>query len=209
MKRLLPPARFWLPVVALFFSLSLQAQTIIGSIADENGQPMASVSITEKGTPNSVASKADGSYTISVKSPRAVVVFTFVGYTSREINAGDAAIKKVVLSTDDKKSLDQVVVVGYGTQRRKDLTGSVASIGAKDIEKLPVAGVDQALQGQVPGLQINTTSGAPGGNTTILLRGVSSITGGIEPLVVIDGFRLRLRVWAIRWQPSTRPISKV
>lgn len=79
-------------------------------------------------------------------------------------------------------------MIGYGTQRRKDLTGAIASVGAKQIEKVPSNSVDKALQGQVAGLQISTTSGGPGGNTTILVRGISSITGGIEPLFVIDGY---------------------
>lgn len=173
-------------LLLLLSSFFAFAQTVRGRISDEAGKAVAGVSVTEKGTANATASVTDGSYSLTVKSPKAVLVFSFVGYVTKEVVASDA--RDVSLSPDETKKLEQVVVVGYGIQRRKDLTGSVASVGAKDIQKLPVAGVDQALQGQVPGLQINTTSGAPGGNTTILLRGVSSITGGIEPLIVIDGY---------------------
>ncbi len=190
MKRLLPPqAPRWL--LTFFFLLCLStafAQTVTGKVAGEGGQPLAGVNITEKGTSNGVASKASGSYSITVKSPKSVLVFSFVGYTTREIGADDVAALSVAMATDDSKKLEQVVVVGYGTQRRKDLTGAVGSVSARDIEKVTTNSVDKALQGQVAGLQISTTSGAPGGNTTILVRGISSITGGVEPLFVIDGY---------------------
>ncbi|HVF97767.1 MAG TPA: SusC/RagA family TonB-linked outer membrane protein, partial [Flavisolibacter sp.] len=189
MNRLLfSSAKSWLFIFFLFLTAGVSAQTVTGKVADENGQPLAGVSITEKGTPNGTASKADGSYVITVKSPKAVLVFSFVGHGLKEFAADDASLKNIVLPTEDRKSLESVVVVGYGTQRRKDLTGAIGSVGTREIEKLPANSVDKALQGQVAGLQISTTSGAPGGNTTILVRGISSITGGIEPLFVIDGY---------------------
>lgn len=189
MNRLLSSrTRVWLSVVLFLISVAASAQTVTGKVIDDAGQPLAGVTVTEKGTGNATASGANGNFSLNVASSKAVLVFSFVGFTQREIVADDAAIKNLTLAAEDRKSLEGVVVVGYGTQRRKDLTGSVASVGSKEIQKLPVAGVDQALQGQVPGLQINTSSGAPGGNTTILLRGVSSITGGIEPLIVVDGY---------------------
>ena len=135
-----------------------------------------------------MASKANGTYSITVQSTKAVLVFSFVGFATKEVSADNAAASNLVLAADETKKLEQVVVVGYGTQRRKDLTGAVGSVSARDIEKVTANSVDKALQGQVAGLQISTTSGAPGGNTTILVRGISSITGGIEPLFVVDGY---------------------
>lgn len=178
----------WLFFPLLFLFASASAQTVTGKVADETGQPLSGVSITEKGTSNGTTSKADGSYAISVKSPKSVLVFSFVGHASKEFSADDATIRTIVLPAEEKKALEQVVVVGYGTQRRKDLTGAVGSVSSKDIQKVTTNGVDKALQGQVAGLQISTTSGAPGGNTNILVRGVSSISGGVEPLFVVDGY---------------------
>ena len=190
MKRLpSAAAKFWLS--ALFFFIATMvanAQTITGKILDESGKPMSGVSVAEKGTSKGVTSNTDGAYSIAVSSLKAVLVFSYVGYSPKEILAGDVAVSNVVLAVDDLKRMEQVVVVGYGTQRRKDLTGAVGSVSSKDIEKIPTSGVDKALQGQVAGLQISTTSGAPGGNTNILVRGISSISGGVEPLFVVDGY---------------------
>ncbi len=189
MKRLLfSPLKCWLLVIVLFVTGIATAQTITGKIADDTGQPLAGVSIVEKGTKGGVTSKPDGTYTITVRSSKAVLVFSFVGYADKELIAGNQPVIDVTLSPDNSKKLEQVVVVGYGTQRKKDLTGAIASVSAKDIERVTTNSVDKALQGQVAGLQISTTSGAPGGNTTILVRGISSITGGVEPLFVIDGY---------------------
>ncbi len=182
-------AKYWLFSILFFlFITAAHAQVITGKVADENGKPMAGVSVSEKGTAKGVTSKNDGSYSINVSSARATLIFSFVGYTGKEVAAATASGTNIVLSIDESKKLEQVVVVGYGTQKRKDLTGAIGSLGSKEIEKIPTNSVDKALQGQVAGLQISTTSGAPGGNTTILVRGISSITGGIEPLFVIDGY---------------------
>ena len=183
------PARFLLFLGSfLLFATAASAQAITGKISDETGKPMSGVSVAEKGTSKGVSSRADGTYTITVSSPKAVLVFSYIGYANKEVAAGDAAVTHVVLAVDELKRMEQVVVVGYGTQRKKDLTGAISSVGAKDIEKVTTNSVDKALQGQVAGLQISTTSGAPGGNTTILVRGISSVTGGVEPLFVIDGY---------------------
>lgn len=183
------PAGFSLFFFCLFFSFQAVAQkAVTGKIVDEAGKPLSGVSVTEKGTRNGSSSRADGSYNVTVKSSASVLVFSFVGYAPKEMAASDASVASVSLSVDDQKKLDQVVVVGYGTQKRKDLTGAIGSVSSKEIEKIPTNSIDKALQGQVAGLQISSTSGAPGGNTIILVRGISSITGGIEPLFVIDGY---------------------
>ena len=177
---------FW-GFTLLLFTIVTKAQTITGKVTDENRQPMPGVSITEKGTANVTSSKVDGTFLIRLTTSQPVVVFSNVGYASSEVIVGTQTNITVTLNPEQRQ-LGDVVVIGYGTQKRKDLTGAIASVGAKDIEKIPTNSVDKALQGQVPGLQISSTSGAPGGNTTILVRGISSITGGIEPLFVIDGY---------------------
>lgn len=161
--------------------------TLTGRVLDEAGQPLPGVSITLKGTNRGTNTDAQGRYRLPDVGAGAVLLFSSVGYLAQEITVGNRSTVDVTLAPDTK-SLGEVVVVGYGTQQKKDLTGSVASINSKDITKVPVSGLDQALQGQVAGLQISQSNGAPGSNTSILIRGIGSISGGNEPLFVIDGY---------------------
>lgn len=177
----------WLWAILLLWTVTAFAQNISGKITDENDQPLPGVSILEKGTKTGTSTKTDGNYTIRISSSGAILVFSFVGYLPQEIAVGNQSIINLTLKPD-LKQLGEVVVVGYGTQQKKDLTGAIASVGSKDIQKVPVSGIDQALQGQVAGLQISQSNGAPGGNTNILIRGIGSISGGNEPLFVIDGY---------------------
>ncbi|MDB5239990.1 MAG: TonB-dependent receptor plug [Spirosoma sp.] len=163
-----------------------QNQTINGRVTDETGQGLPGVSVVLKGTATGTTTNTDGQYKL-VASPTSTLVFSYVGYNSNEVLVSSQTTINQVL-TPDNKTLGEVVVVGYGTQEKKDLTGAISSVSAKDIVKVPVSGFDQALQGQVAGLQISSSSGAPGGNTNILIRGIGSISGGNEPLFVIDGF---------------------
>ncbi|MDQ6815646.1 MAG: SusC/RagA family TonB-linked outer membrane protein, partial [Bacteroidota bacterium] len=175
-------------LLCFFISLSsISQKNVSGKVSDENRQLLKGVTVSEKGRSNSTVSNDDGNFSLTVINSNAVLVFTSVGFVTKEQKVNNQDFLSITLQ-NDQKVLGDVVVVGYGTQRKKDLTGAIASVGAKDIEKIPTNGVDKALQGQVAGLQISTTSGAPGGNTTILIRGISSITGGIEPLFVIDGY---------------------
>ncbi len=176
---------FWLLLVS-----QLQAQTTVavtGRITDETGQPLPGVTVLVKGSSNGTTTSAEGTYRLSVPATNATLVVSYVGYLSQEIAVDKRSVIDIKLAPGDK-TLSEVVVVGYGTQQKKDLTGAIATVGAKDIQRLPVSGFDQALKGQVAGLQIVNTSGAPGGNTSILVRGISSITGSNDPLFVIDGF---------------------
>ncbi|MEX2569115.1 MAG: TonB-dependent receptor [Cyclobacteriaceae bacterium] len=129
----------------------------------------------------------DGDYQITVNSSSSVLVFSYVGYIRQEIAIGNQTSLDVQLRTDQQQ-LNEVVVVGYGTQRRKDLSGSISRITSEEFMQPSTGSFDQMLQGKVPGVQINQTTGAPGGNVNILVRGVSSITGGNQPLYVIDGY---------------------
>ncbi len=188
MKRFCHSGSFSFILLSLLFSFSAFAQSrVSGKIVGENNQPVSGATITEKQTANAAVSNAEGFFSINLRTVSPVLVVTSVGFLEKEVTVGNQNNITVVLTTEQKQ-LSDVVVIGYGTQRRKDLTGAIASVGSKDIEKIPTTSVDKALQGQVAGLQISSTSGAPGGNTTILVRGISSITGGIEPLFVIDGY---------------------
>jgi len=160
---------------------------ISGKVTDQTGGSLPGVSVVVKGTTTGVITDGNGIYTFVTVPENATLVFSFVGMKSQEIKVGNQSTLNVIL-TDETIGLEEVVAIGYGTQKKKDLTGAIASIESKQIEKIPTNGIDKALQGQVAGLQISSTSGAPGGNTTILVRGISSITGGVEPLFVVDGY---------------------
>ncbi|RRA98079.1 SusC/RagA family TonB-linked outer membrane protein [Larkinella rosea] len=180
----------WLLTVSQL--LGQTTHTVTGQVSDEIGQPLPGVTVLVKNPAtadrnNGTTTDAKGAYRLAVPAGSATLVVSYLGYTSQEIAINNRSVIDVQLAPDTK-ALNEVVVIGYGTQQKKDLTGAVASVTAKDIQRLPVSGLDQALQGQVPGLQISSTSGAPGGNTNILVRGIGSVSGGNEPLFVVDGF---------------------
>lgn len=170
-----------------FSKLSGSALTVNGIIKDEKGEGIPGVSVLEKGTNNGVISATDGSFKINVSSTLSILIFSSVGYLPQEIVVNKKTSFDVFMKPDIT-TLNEVVVVGYGTQRKKDLTGSIAQVNMTDIIRPSTAGFDQMLQGRVAGVQISQTTGSPGGNVNILIRGVSSITGGNQPLFVIDGF---------------------
>ncbi|WP_421826680.1 SusC/RagA family TonB-linked outer membrane protein [Larkinella sp.] len=164
--------------------------TLGGKItAEEDGQPLIGATVTEKGTTNGTTSDTEGAFKLSV-SPNATVVVSFIGYTPQEIAVKNRSSLNITLKTDQQQ-LQDVVVVGYGTQRKKDLTGSIVNLSSKDLVPVPSAtSVDQMMQGKVAGVQITQTSGAPGGNVNVVIRGISSITGGNSPLYVVDGYAI-------------------
>ncbi|GAA4442237.1 TonB-dependent receptor [Ravibacter arvi] len=158
-----------------------------GKVTSEDEQaPLIGATVTEKGTTNGTTTDVEGSFRLEV-GPRATLVVSFIGYLAKEVPVGNASTFNISLAPDQQQ-LQDLVVVGYGTQRKKDVTGSITSIKADDIIQPSAAGFDQMLQGKVPGVQVTQTTGAPGGNVNILIRGISSITGGNQPLYVIDGF---------------------
>ncbi|MCF6223154.1 MAG: TonB-dependent receptor [Flavobacteriaceae bacterium] len=152
----------------------------------DNGE-LIGASIIEKGTSNGVVVDFDGNYTITVSND-AILIFSYTGMISQEITVGNKTVIDVLLKSSG--ALDEIVLTGYGTQKRRNITGSVASVNAEELKQASVATFDQMLQGKVSGVQISQTSGGPGGNVNVLIRGASSITGGNQPLYVIDGFAL-------------------
>lgn len=157
-----------------------------GTVTDSKGIVLPGVTVMIKGTQTGVVTDASGRYAIKVPENNAVLLFTFVGFSPKEAAVDGRAVINITLE-DKPSSLNEVVVVGYGSQKRQDLTGSVASIAEKDIKSLPITSADQALQGRAAGVQVTQNSSAPGGSTTIRIRGGNSIQGGNEPLYVIDG----------------------
>ncbi len=147
---------------------------------------LVGVNVTVKGTTSGTITDFDGSYSITVPSDEAILVFSFIGYVSQEVKVGDRTVVDVELSADIK-ALDEVVVVGYGTQTKRDLTGSVAKLDEKSFNQNVNASVDQMIQGKAAGVQVVQNSGEPGGGMSIDIRGVGSINAGSAPLYVVDG----------------------
>ncbi|WP_420148448.1 SusC/RagA family TonB-linked outer membrane protein [Spirosoma sp.] len=165
-------------------------QVVSGKItAADDGEALVGATVTEKGTTNGTTSDVNGSFRLNVTS-NATLVVSFIGYAPQEIPVGNKTTINVALKTDQQQ-LQDVVVIGYGTQRKKDLTGSIVNLTSKDLVPVPSAtSVDQMMQGKVAGVQISQTSGAPGGNVNVVIRGISSITGGNSPLYVVDGYAI-------------------
>lgn len=176
-------------LLAMLLSLSLSAQvvTVSGTVtsADDN-QPLTGVTILEKGTNNGTVTSFDGTYSITVPTD-ATLEFSFIGFQPREVSVGSQSVIDVAME-EDVQQLSEVVVVGYGTQRKSDLTGSVASLTSEQLNSQPITSLEQGLQGRVAGMLVTNNSGAPGGGISIKIRGATSILNGSEPLYVIDGF---------------------
>ncbi len=165
-----------------------QQREITGRITNEQGQPLEGVTVSAKNTSAVTTTNSDGSFRISVSSDANALIFTIVGYEAREINIGSTSVINAVLH-ESVSDLDEVVVVGYGTQRRADVTTAVASVSTENIQNRPVQNFGEAIAGQMAGVQVQQTSGAPGGESlTIRVRGTGSITQSSDPLYVVDGY---------------------
>ncbi|KEO73479.1 SusC/RagA family TonB-linked outer membrane protein [Anditalea andensis] len=176
--------------VALIFLLIIcpsfgQERTVKGTITDEMGDPIPGTSVLLKGSSTGTVADFDGGYSIDVPEG-GTLVFSFIGFISKEVEVGNQTSINVQLMTQIS-DLGEVIVVGYGVQRKSDLTGSVSSVGERDIKQVAVASLDQALQGRASGVQVTQASAAPGGGVSIRIRGGNSINASNEPLYVIDG----------------------
>lgn len=164
--------------------------TVSGKVVSESGELISGVNVLEKGTNNGTTTDANGTYRISLSNENATLVFTFIGYAPQEIPVGNRSIIDVSL-LPDIQTLQEIVVVGYGTVKKSDLTGSVASVSSEDINRIPTNNLVAALQGQVPGVNIQQRSGNPGRNPSIRIRGANSLSRGAnDPLYVVDGMIL-------------------
>ncbi|TCC89215.1 TonB-dependent receptor [Pedobacter frigiditerrae] len=163
-----------------------QQKTIVGLVIDEKSEVLPGVSILVKGTKQSVQTDKDGKFKIQALATDRLV-FNYIGYTTQEVIVGTKTSINVSMSPSST-SLNDVVVVGYGTQKRSDLTGSIGSVNMKDFAKAPVKSFDEALAGRVAGVQVQSSDGQPGAVANIIIRGAGSITQDNSPLYVVDGF---------------------
>ncbi|GAB3882274.1 TonB-dependent receptor [Spirosoma agri] len=160
-------------------------QPVSGTVLDEKGSPLVGVNIQIRGTTRGTTSDARGTYRIEVPTGNAVLVFSYIGYKKQEVPVNNRSTVNVSLESD-AGSLEEVVVVGYGTQRRSSMTGAVSSVTPKELTALPVPNVSSALQGRVPGVSV-VNNGGPGSSPTVQIRGIGSINYASGPLYVIDG----------------------
>ncbi|MEO6731383.1 MAG: TonB-dependent receptor [Ferruginibacter sp.] len=175
----------------LFCTLAASAQTktITGTIVDEKGLPVASATIREKGGQQTTVSAENGSYSLNVKTG-AILVVSYTGFAEREISTQGNDYKRIELKNLNTK-MDEVVVVGYGSRKKSEVTGAITSVKATELLQTPIANLAQGLQGRVPGLQITQNNAAPGGSISVRLRGTNSINGSSEPLYIIDGVQIQ------------------
>lgn len=171
-------------LAVLFISFPILAQ-VAGKVTDTSGEPLIGVSVLEKGTSNGVMTDVDGAFKIKVPA-NAILVLNYTGYSSLEIPVNGQTVVNITLE-EDIKNLEQVVVVGYGTQKKKDLTTAVVVVGEKDIRDRPMVSAAEALQGKAAGVQVVQPSGKPGNDIAVRVRGATSVIAGNEPLYVVDG----------------------
>ncbi|RAW00624.1 SusC/RagA family TonB-linked outer membrane protein [Pseudochryseolinea flava] len=191
MTKLYQPLSKTLAVLLLTLLTSVawaQTQTVTGKVtSSDDGMPLPGVNIIEKGTTNGTATDSEGKYSLTVRE-NATLVFTFVGYATQEASANQSTVDIILQS--DFTSLNEVVVVGYETIKKKDLTGSVAQVSAADLNKGVYTSPAQLIQGKIAGLAVVSASGAPGAENSIQIRGPGSLRSGSAPLIVVDGIQL-------------------
>lgn len=182
----------WLLLLLIygFTPFAVAQTTVSGTVRDlENNTGMPGVNVLVKGTSVGTVTNVDGQYTVNVPPGATTLVFSSVGYETTEEEINGRSTINIDLAPD-LQSLSEVVVVGYGTVKKSDLTGSVASIEGESVKEFPVASIDQGIQARAPGVQVTQASAAPGGGVSVRIRGSNSINSGSEPLYVVDGFPL-------------------
>lgn len=169
----------------LFFACTIQAQNVTGQLVDDTGLPMIGANITIQGTTTGAVTDIDGNFSIPAKKGD-VLEISYLGYKTMTTTVGDETVLSLSMETD-AATLNELVVIGYGAQKKSHLTGAISKVNAKAMEKLPVARVDEALVGQVSGVNIAATEGEAGSAPTIRIRGTGSMVASSDPLIVVDG----------------------
>ena len=189
MIKLLRPGLTCVFLLLLFQISFAQTRTVTGVVSDDKGNMLQGATVTVKNSKTATVTDAGGKFTLSVPGNTQTVVVSYVGMTSQEVSIeGQSTIVVTLQSTGSQ--LNDVVVIGYGTVRRANVTSAISSVSEKDLKNLPQAGLDQMLQGKVPGVTVTTNSGQPGGGVSVLIRGITTVNGN-EPLYVIDGIPMR------------------
>ena len=177
---------FFLAVCFVFTNAQAQEITISGTVSDEKQQTFPGVKVVVANTTVGVVTDIDGKYSITTQKKDGLILrFSYIGYRTKEVLIGDRIELNVAMEAESQV-FDEIVVVGYGSTRNKELTGAAAKVKGENIEKLNLSRMDQALQGQVSGVAINTNSGSPGGSSSIRIRGLSTF-GDNDPLILVDG----------------------
>ena len=180
--------RIALVSILLFFAASLSAQTVKGTVIDNTGEPVIGASVFEQGVQsNGVATDIDGNFTLTLKGNSKKLKISYIGMKTQIVNVAGKSTVSVKLE-DESNSLNDVVVIGYGTVKKKDLTGSVSSISSKEIANVPVSNVSEAMTGKLAGVNITTTEGSPDADVKIRVRGGGSLSQDNSPLYIVDGF---------------------
>jgi TonB-dependent starch-binding outer membrane protein SusC len=179
----------FLTLVCVFISNAQTVTTIKGNIVDSNGEALIGATVLEKGTTNGTQADFDGNFSLEGVTSDGTLVVSYVGFKTVEISIDGQSYISIALEIDSEE-LDEVVLIGYGSQKKSDLTGAVGSVKASQMMERPIATINQGLMGKVAGVQINTASGRPGGRTKVRIRGISSINTGNDPLYVVDGVQL-------------------
>ena len=182
--------QFFLALSIFLISIGAYAQTVSGIVDSEDG-PLPGATVLVKGTNIGTSSDFDGNFSIEANQGDTLII-SFVGFNSQEVTIENQDTINITLSASTE--LDEVVVTGYGSISKREVTGSIATLSAENIQRIPVASVENAIQGQMPGVQVTEISGEPGVGPQIRVRGVGSISGGNEPLYVIDGFPISKNV---------------
>lgn len=164
---------------------------VSGSVLDNESRPLPGANVLEKGTTNGTTTDANGNFTLNVQDVNAVLVFSFIGYKTQEVPVNGRSMINVTLEEDAQK-LEEMVIIGYGTQRKSDLTGAVGSVNSEVIRSRPVTNLEQALIGRVPGVDAVNTSGRPGGSPRTRIRGITSVSNPNDPLYVVDGVMINV-----------------
>ena len=181
------------PTVASSVYQSAQAgkYKITGKVVDNNGEPIIGASVVEHGTKNGTVTDVDGNFTLTTSKENAVLGISYIGFIPQQVKAHTGGMN--VQLHEDAQNLNEVVVVGYGTQKKADLTGAVSSVSGTEIASRPVTDATQSLQGLVPGLLVsNDSSGRPGSSGTLTLRGQGNLSGTGHPYVLVDGIEMNL-----------------
>ena len=167
-----------------------QGLTIKGQVLDSNNEPIIGASIVEKeNTSNGTITDFDGNFSFKISGKGKTIVITYIGYQTQELTVTSGKALKVIMK-EDAQAMDEVVVIGYTSKARKDLTGSVGSVSGVKIAAIPVSSAAVALQGKIAGVQVTTVDGAPGADINIRVRGGTSVTQSNEPLYIVDGFQV-------------------
>ncbi len=203
-----PGLRGYMLLIALFFlsttawqtALSQSTTTVSGTVvAPNDNEGLPGVNVLVKGTSQGTVTDIDGKYTINVPNSDDILVFSSIGFVSQEVPVEGRSTIDITMA-EDVQALDEIVVIGYGTQKRSDLTGAVGSVDVEQLQERPVVSLNQSLAGRIPGVQVNVNSGRPGGKANIRVRGFSSINSSNNPLYVVDGVQLPITTQTQRSQ---------